>query len=194
MDMSLLFLFNSFSLGVGLAMDAFSVSLVNGMNEPRMSRWKAIRIAGVYGFFQALMPMLGWVCTHTIIHLFTVFQVCIPWIALALLVLIGGNMIWDSRSRSDAREPIRRLTPQLLLLQGVATSIDALSVGFAIANYGFWMALLCSLIIAAVTLFICVAGVELGKKGGDKLAGKATFWGGIILIMSGIEIWITHFF
>ncbi len=193
MDMSLLFLFNSFSLGVGLAMDAFSISLINGMNEPGMSRWKAIRIAGVYGFFQALMPMLGWLCTHTIIRLFTAFQVCIPWISLILLVLIGKNMIWDGRSRSDAHGSTRRLTPKVLFLQGVATSIDALSIGFVIASYEFWMAIVCSLIIAAVTLFLCVIGVELGKKGGEKLAGKASFWGGIILIMSGIEIWITHF-
>lgn len=86
-------LFNSVLLGVGLAMDAFSVSLANGLNEPHMSRRRMLGIAGMFAAFQALMPMTGWVCVHTIVQYFRAFEKLIPWIALALLGFIGGKML-----------------------------------------------------------------------------------------------------
>ena len=170
-------------------MDAFSVSLVNGMHEVGMTRRRGVCIAAVYGFFQALMPMLGWLCAHTVVMLFSAVRQWIPWISLILLLVIGGAMICNEGNDSD--EPIHHLTPQLLILQGIATSVDALSVGFTIAEYGFFMALLCSMIIAGITLFICVIGVELGKKVGNRLAERAACFGGILLILIGIEIWFT---
>ena len=91
MQWNILFFFNSVLLGVGLAMDAFSVSLANGLNEPRMSRRRMLGIAGVFAAFQALMPMTGWVCVHTIVQYFRAFEKLIPWIALALLGFIGGS-------------------------------------------------------------------------------------------------------
>ena len=93
MEWSLFFVFNSVLLGVGLAMDAFSVSLANGLNEPAMHKKKMCVIAGTFGFFQALMPMIGWVCVHTIIEYFKMFEKFIPWIALILLLFIGGKMV-----------------------------------------------------------------------------------------------------
>lgn len=189
--MSGTFFFNSALLGVGLAMDAFSVSLANGLNEPRMRAAKMCGIAGVFAFFQALMPMTGWLCVHTIVTLFRSFEAVIPWIALLLLGYIGGKMLWDGLRGQPEEEPAG-LGLSALLVQGVATSIDALSVGFTIADYGVWAALTASLIIAAVTFVICLAGLKLGKTAGTRLAGKASVLGGVILILIGLEIFISH--
>lgn len=194
MEWSLVFFINSILLGVGLAMDAFSVSLANGLNEPKMKKPKMCGIAGVFAFFQALMPMLGWICVHTIVQAFSAFEVCIPWIALGLLGFIGGKMLVEGIKGGDGEEEKGGVGFAALMLQGVATSIDALSVGFTIADYGWLMALVCSLIIAAVTFVICMAGLALGRKFGTKLAGKATILGGVILIAIGIEIFVTGVF
>ena len=194
MEWNLLFFLNSALLGVGLAMDAFSVSLANGLNEPGMRRRKLFTIAGVFAFFQALMPMIGWLCVHTIVQYFTSFEKWIPWIALVLLLIIGGKMLIEGIRHKEGDEEKPGVGPAALLLQGIATSIDALSVGFTIAEYDFLMALTAALIIAAVTLAICIGGLVLGRKFGTKLAGKASILGGIILIAIGIEIFVTGVF
>lgn len=192
MSWSFTFFFNSVLLGVGLAMDAFSVSLANGLNEPTMRRGRMLGIAGVFAFFQALMPMTGWVCIHTIAQIFQSFEKLIPWIALALLGFIGGKMLVEGLRGGDQEESrSTRLGLGALLVQGVATSIDALSVGFTIAEYNWLMALVCSLIIAAVTLPICLGGLVLGRKFGTRLAGRAQILGGAILIFIGLEIFIS---
>ena len=193
MDWSLMFVINSILLGVGLAMDAFSVSLANGLNEPKMRKKKICGIAGVFAIFQALMPMIGWICVHTVCCLFKSFEKFIPWIALILLLFIGGKMLIDG-IKGEEEETEHKVGIVALLVQGVATSIDALSVGFTIADYGFVMALVCSIIIAAVTFIICVGGLIIGKKFGTKLSTKATIFGGIILILIGIEIFVTGMF
>ena len=194
MDWNFLFFMNSALLGVGLAMDAFSVSLANGMNEKKMKKSRMAYIAGVYAFFQFLMPMVGWICVHTIVQIFSQFQKCIPWIALILLLYIGGSMIWESVKGEEEIEEVKKLSFAVLMLQGIATSIDALSVGFTIADYGFVMALVCSIIIAVVTFAICETGLYLGKTLGTKLAGKADVLGGVILIGIGIEIFVKGVF
>lgn len=194
MNWNFLFFMNSALLGVGLAMDAFSVSLANGMNEKKMKKSRMAYIAGVYAFFQFLMPMVGWICVHTIVQLFAQFQKCIPWIALILLLYIGGSMIWESVKGEEEIEEVKKLSFAVLMLQGIATSIDALSVGFTIADYGFVMALVCSIIIAVVTYAICETGLYLGKTLGTKLAGKADVLGGVILIGIGIEIFVKGVF
>ena len=184
MEWSFLFFFNSALLGVGLAMDAFSVSMANGLHDPRMSMKRMCIIAGTFGLFQAVMPMTGWVCVHTVVELFSSFETFIPWIALILLAYLGGKMLMEGAA----------LSAGALFVQGVATSIDALSVGFTISEYGWVMALVASLIIATVTFFICMAGLHIGKKFGTKLAGKASILGGIILIGIGLEIFLTGIF
>ena len=93
--MNLFFVATSAALGVGLAMDAFSVSLANGLHEPYMRRNRIFAIAGVYAFFQYIMPMIGWICVHTIVEAFSQFRQFIPWIALLLLLYIGGKMILE---------------------------------------------------------------------------------------------------
>lgn len=189
MDLNLSFFFTSILLGVGLAMDAFSVSLANGLNEPTMRKRKMCGVAGVFAGFQFAMPLAGWFCVSTIAHLFKVFEKFIPWIALILLVYIGGSMLIDGIKHKDEDEaPAVGLTA--LLVQGVATSIDALSVGFTIANYNFFEATCAALIIGIVTFIICFAGLYIGKKAGTKLASKAGILGGAILIFIGLEIFI----
>ena len=193
MEWSILFFVNSALLGVGLAMDAFSVSMANGLHEPNMSRGKGIKIAGTFGIFQAVMPMTGWICVHTIVELFSSFEVLIPWIALILLSYIGGKMLLDGVHGEEAEEAAE-LSAGALFMQGVATSIDALSVGFTISEYGWLMALTAAIIIAVVTFFICMAGLRIGKKFGTQLSGKANILGGVILIGIGLEIFITGVF
>ena len=189
------FFFNNILLGVGLAMDAFSVSLANGLNEPKMKTAKITSVAGVFALFQAAMPLIGWICVHTIVQYFSWFEKLIPWIALILLCYIGGKMLYDSVKQKEGEEAeLKSVGLTALLVQGVATSIDALSVGFTIADYTLSLALLAVLIIAVVTFFICFAGVIIGKKFGTKLSGKAGILGGIILIFIGLEIFITSLF
>ncbi len=196
--------------GVALAMDAFSVSLANGLNDPAMRKRKMCLIAGTFSFFQALMPLIGWLCIRTIASYFKAFELAIPYIALVLLLIIGGKMIFDSigemaeckRLAAEGapleEEPEKKCGTSVgflaLLIQGVATSIDALSVGFDIAHLDFIEALIEAIVIAVSTFIICILGVALGKKCGTKLAGKATIFGGIILIAIGFEIFISSFF
>lgn len=195
--------FSSALLGLGLAMDAFSVSLTNGLCEPKMKISRMLLMAGIFGGFQTIMPLIGWVCVHTIAKTFEVFRQFIPWIALLLLLYIGGKMLKEGLEEDKASKEKKidssckelkcedgvMLTPAGLLLQGIATSIDALSVGFSIAEYGLIMAIISAVIIGVITLIICFSGIVLGKKFGTRLAGKATIFGGIILIIIGIQIW-----
>lgn len=192
--MNSLLIVNSVLLGVGLAMDAFTVSLANGLNEPDMPMRRHHGIAGMFAGFQALMPLLGWLCVRTVVSYFNAFARCIPWIALLLLSYIGIKMLIEGlRARhGSADEPQKRPTVKTLLVQGVATSIDALSVGFTIADYSIGKALLSACIIGAETFGICFCGLIIGKKAGMKLAGKAAVIGGLLLIGIGAEIFISH--
>ncbi len=186
-----MFFVNSILLGVGLSMDAFSVSLANGLNEPRMRKVKMLSIAFTFAFFQAAMPLIGWVCVHTVVEQFTAFEKFIPFIALILLLYIGGSMLKDALKNKDEKISHQRVGVLALLMQGIATSIDALSVGFTIANYDFLMALVSALVIALVTFIVCVIGLVLGRNFGTRFSSKATAFGGIILILIGIEIFAT---
>lgn len=194
MEWNLLFFCNSILLGVGLAMDAFSVSLANGLNETNMRKKKMCGVAGVFALFQAMMPMIGWICVHTVVQYFKAFEKCIPWIALILLLFIGGRMLVEGIKNKNGENEKTKVGIAALFVQGVATSIDALSVGFTIAEYGLLMAIVCALIIAVVTFVISMSGLIIGKKFGTKFANKATIFGGVILIIIGIEIFITGVF
>ncbi len=193
MDHVFTFVLTSILLGVGLAMDAFSVSLANGLNEPKMKLKKMLAVAGVFAIFQGMMPLIGWICVHSIARYFVIFERMIPWIALVLLCWIGGNMIREGIKR-DPNEVEDTVGVKALFVQGIATSIDALSVGFTIAEYDGVRALVSSGLIAAVTYVICLAGIAIGKKAGTKLAGKAGVVGGVILIVIGFEIFLTNLF
>lgn len=195
MEWNFVFFFNSIMLGVGLAMDAFSVSLANGLNEPQMKGSRMLTMAGVFAAFQGAMPLIGWICVHTVVQYFSAFEKLIPWIALILLCYIGGNMLKDSLCGcGDDGEECEDVGIKQLIVQGIATSIDALSVGFTIAEYNMLMAAVAALLIAAVTFFICFGGIAIGKKFGTKLSDKAGILGGVILIFIGIEIFVTGVF
>ena len=185
------FVINSILLGVGLAMDAFSVSMANGLNAPKMPRSMRRIIPLTFAVFQFLMPMIGWFCVRSIAEVFISFQQAVPWIALVLLLFIGGKMLIEGICGGDAEHADVALKPGALLVQGVATSIDALSVGFTIEQYRVSRALAASLIIGGVTFVICSCGLRMGQRFGTRLAGKASILGGLILIAIGIEIFIT---
>lgn len=191
MALNFSFFFTNVMLGVGLAMDAFSVSLANGLNEPTMPKRKMCGVAGIFSLFQFAMPMIGWICVSTIAQLFGAFKKWIPWIALILLTFIGGKMLYEGIRNRDSNEEKPAVGLGALIIQGIATSIDALSVGFTISHYNFPEALLACLLIGTVTFFICFAGIAIGKKAGTKLANKADILGGVILILIGLEIFIS---
>jgi len=193
MELGFSFFFNSILLGIGLAMDAFSVSLANGLNEPTMKTHRMCGVAGVFSAFQFAMPLIGWGCVCTIAQIFGAFEKCIPWIALLLLGYIGGKMLWDGIQNKDSSEEKPAVGFAALLIQGIATSIDALSVGFTISDYNFSQAVLACLLIGLVTFLICFIGLAIGKKAGTRLAGKAGIFGGAILIFIGLEIFINSF-
>ena len=192
MQWSFIFFLNSILLGIGLAMDAFSVSVANGLNESRMGIGRMSLMAGTFSLFQFAMPMVGWFCVHKIVELFTSCEKLIPWIALALLTYIGGEMLIKGiRQEDDFLETEKtNLSSGKLLVQGIATSIDALSVGFTIEEYPASMALVSALIIGIITYFICLGGLVIGKRFGTKLSSKASVLGGIILIAIGLEIFL----
>lgn len=204
-----IFIGNSILLGVALAMDAFSVSVAHGLLLPDMKRTRLVTIAGVFAFFQFLMPMIGWICVHTIAEQFVLFERLVPWIALILLAALGINMIREgvakkkhgtAQTESDSgkagsdqsvgKASGMRFTAGILFAQGIATSIDALSVGFTISGYGAWIAFAASVIIAAVTFVICACGVKIGQRIGARFTSYATIIGGLILIAIGVEIFI----
>ena len=176
-------------LGLGLAMDAFSVSMADGLSEPEMKKKKGLLIALVFGMFQGFMPFAGWFFVHSFVQYFNAFQRFIPYIALILLVFIGGKMLLDSRKNEEVE--VKRLTFSVLFVQGIATSIDALSVGFTISDYDLKCALTASTIISAVTVVTCFIGVEIGKRFGVRLSDKAQLFGGVILILIGLEIFLS---
>ena len=202
--MSTELLITSVLLGVGLAMDAFSVSIANGLADSGMNNGRMLSIAGTFAGFQFMMPMIGWFLVTEAARLFKWFSPLIPWIALVLLLIIGGGLLKDGieelRSsktggeESDKPADAAKLGFWALMMQGVATSIDALSVGFTTASYNTMQALVSSLIIGVVTLFICLAGLRIGRRLGTLLAGRASILGGLILIGIGLEIWIKGVF
>lgn len=206
-------------LGVGLAMDAFAVSMTNGLNEPQMHRGKAAFIALTFGLFQAAMPMIGWLCVTLIAERFAKFAEWVPYIALALLLIIGGKMLIEginhyrgSKHKSSGNNGgeseqqtateanvAKPLTFVALLVQAVATSIDALSTGFSLSDLAggtdkWWQALIAVCLIGVVTFSISLAGVFIGKKFGDRLGSKAEIVGGAILIAIGVEIFVSGVF
>ena len=183
MDWTASFFINSVFLGFGLAMDAFTVSLVNGMNFPDSGFSHANRTAGTFAAFQAVMPMTGWLLAHTLLRCFSVLGKVIPWISAGLLAFIGVKMI-SERNREVRKESLGGTE---LFVEGIATSIDALSAGLALSSYGAAAAATSSLIIAAVTYVICLGGVHFGKRCGLCLAGKAAVLGGSILLFLAAE-------
>lgn len=181
---------NSVLLGFGLAMDAFSVSLVNGLREPDMPKGRMAQIAGVFGGFQLLMPMIGWICVRTILEIFQSLTKYIPWVAFGLLLFIGGKMVVEGIRNREGQEA-EQIGTGGLLMQGVATSIDALSVGLTMTDLNWIQALAESTLIGIVTFGICMGGILIGRKAGTKMSNKAGILGGLVLIAIGVKILVS---
>ena len=185
---------NGAALGVGLAMDAFSVSMVNGLREPKLAPGKILRIAGVFGAFQTAMPLIGYIMVRTLIQAFTALEPAIPWIGFALLMYLGGKMILEGirkKGKNEEEEENKeeeKIGTGGLIVQGIATSIDALSAGLTMAESGAGEAVIEAAVIGIVTFGICIAGVSIGRKAGDRLAEKASVFGGVVLVLIGIKI------
>ena len=188
------FFLNSFLFGIALAMDAVSVSLAFGMSSQDIGRPSVFAAAGTFGAFQLAMPLIGWAAVRFVAEQFSAFQKWTPWIALALLCFLGGKMIYEGLKHKEEDAPQGRLSVRILLLEGLATSIDALSVGFTIDMLPWYQALTEAAIIGLVTFGLCLGAVSVGKAAGAKLRGKAHILGGIILITIGIEIFVKNFF
>ena len=177
-------------IGVGLAMDAFAVSICKGLAMRRMNYKKAIIIAAFFGVFQALMPALGYVLGTTFANKIAAID---HWIAFILLALIGANMIKEALSSDDDECQDDSLRLGDLIMLSIATSIDALAVGITFAFFN--VSLLPSVsMIGIITFIICVIGVKVGNVFGEKYKSKAELAGGLILIVMGAKILIDHLF
>ena len=182
------FFFNCILLGLALAVDAFSVSIANGLSENGRSLRQTLFVSGTFGLFQFVMPLIGWVLVKTFVSFFSLPKFIIPLAAMLILGFLGIKMLVGSRKeKSDEAVAIGT---GAVLFQGVATSLDALSVGLTIADYDAIEAHVCSLVIGAVTFALCIFGVILGNKFKKTLSSFAETLGGIILIVIGIEIFI----
>ena len=182
-------------LGIGLAMDAFAVSMSNGLKENKMKLKKILLIAITFGIFQGVMPLIGYLVGYSLIEYIDKF---VPWIALALLGFLGIKMIIDGikeikdgNKDDDVCHCENCLSVKVLLVQAIATSIDALSAGLSFSNYKIIDAVIVVSIVAIITTIICIAGVYIGKKFGTKLSKYAAFIGGAVLIIIGLEIFLT---
>ena len=192
MDFGAIFLFNNFMLAVGLSMDAFSICIADSLSEPYMEKERMITFASVFSLFQGLMPIMGWFCVNSFINHFSFIERFIPWISFILLIYIGFNMVsagFGQTPYNTYENP--QITLSQIIAQGVATSIDAFSVGFTIADFDISQVYLASCIISVVTFTMCFFGLVAGKKFSFALSDKAGIFGGLILIFIGFEIFIS---
>ncbi len=182
-------LFEILLVSVGMAMDAFAISICKGLSMKKMS-WKKAAIVGLwFGIFQALMPLIGFLLGD----LFEDFITSIDhWIAFILLGFIGGNMIKESFSK-ERKDMNDNMSFTSMFILAIATSIDALALGIAyVCAYGDDNALLTFASIGIITFILSFFGVKIGNKFGDKFENKAKFTGGCILIIIGIKILFEH--
>ncbi|MBQ9030474.1 MAG: manganese efflux pump [Parasporobacterium sp.] len=193
-----------FLIGVGLSMDALAVSMCKGLAMDRFQKRYAFTIAGFFGFFQALMPVIGWLLGSGFRDYIEAVD---HWVAFGLLLLIGGKMILDAvremKHPPEEEEPLYSFRLGEMLLLSIATSIDALAVGISFAMLGMklqdsasgTMSLWSAVLLIGVTTFgICFAGVFTGHRFGGRFRSRAEIIGGIVLIAIGIKILIEHIF
>ncbi len=183
-------------LGLGLAMDAFAVSITNGLCYKDMRTGMRITMAASFGLFQGIMPALGYFTGNVFAEKIKAID---HWVAFVLLAGIGINMIAEaikenkSHKKGESYCEIKKLTITSLLVQSVATSIDAFAVGISLALAGASI-LTSAVSIAVITFLCCLAGVYIGTFAGGALKDKAQIAGGIVLIFIGLKILIEHLF
>lgn len=175
-------------LAIGLSFDSFAVSVCSGLSLPHINIFQAAKMAFFLALFQALMPLIGWLVGNSIKALIEPVD---HWIAFGLLGIIGGKMIIESFSNSETREIKNPLNMRVILMLSLATSIDALAVGFSFATI-FDKILIVVIIIGVVTFIASMLGILLGKKTGPRISRYAEILGGLILIFIGTRILIEH--
>jgi len=179
-----------FFLAIGLSFDSFAVSVCSGLNLPHIRFFQAAKIAIFLSVFQALMPLIGWLVGNS---MKSIIEPVDHWLAFGLLVLIGGKMIIESLANTGQREIKNPLQLKVILLLSLATSIDALAVGFSFATL-LDKIIIAVFIIGAITFIAAMLGILLGKKMGPKVSKYAEITGGLILIAIGLKILIEHLF
>lgn len=171
-------------LGLALAMDAFAVTISNSFAYPKISHTRSLSMPLAFGFFQFLMPVVGFVLGQLVSDFITQYAGIITF---AILGFIGGKMIWDAFHEEEGEEASEQtLTMPVLLLQAVATSIDALAVGVSFAALEVNV-LTSSGIIGITTALTCIVALIIGKRFGNTLGEKATIIGGAVLILIGLK-------
>ncbi|MDE7158034.1 MAG: manganese efflux pump MntP family protein [Clostridiales bacterium] len=185
-------------LGVALSMDAVAAGMTDGMTEPRMLPIKAVFIAFAFGLFQFLMPLVGYYCGYAFAEL--VGKIA-PWLSFVLLGFLGGKMLLDG-AKEDGNKTLvggnKTTGAGKVLVQAVATSIDALAVGVTLLATETLSGLpdpvyLCALLIGETTAALSLLAIAIGKRVGNKLADRAEFLGGAILLLIGVKILLESF-
>lgn len=174
-------------IATALAMDSFSVALANGLATKSFNISKGVMIGSFFGFFQAIMPVIGW---YAGVHILDLISEIDHWVAFALLAVIGSRMIYES-TKNDSEKIVSSLTIRVLLILSIATSIDALAVGLSI--YVLEISIT-SLAVATgiITFTLSFFGVYIGGKFGHILQNKVEPLGGVILIIIGLRILLEH--
>jgi putative Mn2+ efflux pump MntP len=176
-------------LALGLSMDAVAVSISSGLSRPGEGSWRLLRMPLAFGFFQALMPFLGWLGGAALVAQVAAWD---HWLAFALLAGIGGKMLWEAWRGDDAEaEPADPFAWGRLLVLSVATSIDALAAGLTIAFIDLPVGLTLA-IIGGTTAAVCLPAVLWAGHLGGRWAGRAEIVGGLVLVGLGIKILVEH--
>lgn len=178
------------AIAIGLAMDAFAVSITSGILIKEFKNRHALKISAFFGVAQGVMPLIGYVLGYSFK---SYIESVDHWIAFIMLGFIGGKMILESRKSDEEKEDFNPLNNKVLISLAIATSIDALVVGVGFAFLQVSVISSCTM-IAVVTFLICFLGVFIGRKSGDLFKSKAELIGGIILVIMGIKILIEHLF
>ena len=183
-------------LAIGLAMDCFAVSIASGIILKRI-QWKPMLVmAFAFGFFQGMMPFIGWMFAKNFNHLINDID---HWIAFAILAFLGGRMIVGSFKEEECCQLFNPANPKVVLTMAIATSIDALAIGISFAFLGvedYTQILSPILIIGFVSFVMSLIGLLFGIRCGCGIARKlkAELWGGIILVIIGVKIVVEHLF
>lgn len=194
MNGGLTFIISSVLFGFGLAVDAFLISLAGGMNEPNAKRGKIFASATVFALFQFAAPMIGWLCVRTLAERFLLFNECLSAIALAVLLFLGIKMLAEGLAKKEGNtEEKPKHGIGALIVRATVSSVDALSMGFTIAEYSWQTAVTGAAIIAAITFIAYAAGFFIGRKFGNKFADKAMVIGGILFIVMALEVFFRGF-
>ncbi|MFC1897183.1 manganese efflux pump MntP family protein [Chloroflexota bacterium] len=175
-------------IALGLSADCFAVALSGSISMRSVSFLQKLRTSLTFGFFQGLMPILGWLAGRTVVDLISGYD---HWVAFILLVFIGIRMIWESRRKKEDHNKVDITRGLMLLTLAIATSIDALAVGLTFAFLKVNIVLASSL-IGIVAFMVTMLSFVIGKKAGEIIGKRAEAIGGVILIIIGLRILLTH--